>query len=83
MTKRRDLLAAAPAAWALLGLSPAAITVPTGARADDTAAPDTLWRSPTLREETVPSRPKKCKKCTKRTSVGSAKGRSNDGAPNP
>ena len=53
MTKRRDLLAAAPAAWALLGLSPAAITVPTGARADDTAAPGTLWRSPTLREETV------------------------------
>ena len=56
MTTRRDLLAAAPAAGALLGLGSAALTVPTGAHAQDNAASGPIWRSPSLREETVTAR---------------------------
>jgi alkyl sulfatase BDS1-like metallo-beta-lactamase superfamily hydrolase len=53
MTTRRDLLTTAPAAGALLALGPAALTAPTFARAEETAAPGPLWRSPSLVEETV------------------------------
>jgi hypothetical protein len=53
MTTRRNLLTSAPAAGALLALGPAAVTAPTSARAQATKAPGPLWRSPSLREETV------------------------------
>ncbi len=53
MTTRRDLLTTVPAAGALLALGPAALTRPTVARAEETAAPGPLWRSPSLVEETV------------------------------
>ena len=53
MTTRRDLLAAVPVAGAFLALGPAAFSVPSAARAQDTTVPGPLWRSPSLREETV------------------------------
>lgn len=53
MTTRRDLLTAAPAAGAFLALGPAALSVPSAARAQQAAVPGLLWRSPSLREETV------------------------------
>ena len=53
MTTRRDLLAAAPVAGAFLALGPAALSFPSAARAQDATVPGPLWRSPSLREETV------------------------------
>ena len=53
MTTRRNVLTSGTAAGALLALGPVAVTASTSARAQGTKAPGPLWRSPSLREETV------------------------------
>jgi len=53
MTTRRDLLAAASAAGAFLAVGPAGLTASTSARAQEAAAPGTLWRSASLVEDTA------------------------------
>jgi alkyl sulfatase BDS1-like metallo-beta-lactamase superfamily hydrolase len=53
MTRRRDILTAAPIAGAYLTLGPAALTMPSAVRAQEATDTGPLWRSPSLRDETV------------------------------
>jgi alkyl sulfatase BDS1-like metallo-beta-lactamase superfamily hydrolase len=53
MTRRRDFLTTAPIAGAFLTLGPAALTLPSPARAQEAIDPGPLWRSASLRDETV------------------------------
>jgi alkyl sulfatase BDS1-like metallo-beta-lactamase superfamily hydrolase len=53
MTTRRDLLTAAPAAGALFALGTAAFSTPTRVSAQEAVSGGPVWRSATLREETV------------------------------
>lgn len=53
MARRRDFLTSAPIAGAFLTLGAAALTLPSPVRAQETTDPGLLWRSLSLRDETV------------------------------
>lgn len=53
MTRRRDFLTTAPFAGAFLALGPGLTNLASPARAQEVTDPGPLWRSPSLRDETV------------------------------